>query len=238
MNSLNVYQNVSELSRGFTDFILNLSEGKHRLNIALSGGSTPKALFDHWAASGNLLPWEKLRFFWGDERCVPPQDEMSNYGMTKKHLFDKVPVPNENIFRILGENDPAIEAKRYGEVLEEEIAAHNGIPRFDLMILGLGDDGHTASIFPHEIDLWDDPQNCVVASHPETGMKRISLTGRVINNADHVVFLATGNNKAEKVRDIVLHGQAYITQYPATLVNPVSKNLFWFLDDKAAGLLP
>jgi len=114
---------------------------------------------------------DKIKFFWGDERCVPPTHAESNYKMTKDHSFDFVPVTPENIFRILGENDPDTEAKRYGETLKRELATVNGIPSFDIMMLGMGDDGHTASIFPHQIDLWYSEDLCVTATHPVSGQK-------------------------------------------------------------------
>lgn len=239
MDKINTCQDIPSLCEGFTDFLLKVSEGRETLSISLSGGSTPKALFDFWAGTAkDALPWDKFRFFWGDERCVPPEDEMSNYGMTYQHLIHKVSIPESNIFRIKGENEPEKEAIRYGELLAKELEMVNNTPRFDVMILGLGDDGHTASVFPHEIGLWENPANCVVARHPETGMKRISLTGKVINNASYVVFLVTGKNKAEKVRDIIGHRREFLSSYPAARVFPSSKNLYWFLDSQAAALLP
>lgn len=238
MNKIHSYGTLSALSAGFTDFLVQLLNEKACLNINLSGGSTPKALFDFWAVECKTrIPWEKLRFFWGDERCVPPTNEMSNYGMTKRHLFDKVPVPEQNIFRILGENDPEQEAVRYAKVLEQELPSVNGTPQFDLIILGLGDDAHTVSIFPQSIHLWDTPRHCIVAAHPESGMKRVSITGQIINNAAHVAFLVTGQNKAEKVRDLLLYHDKYVSVYPSAKVAPASGNLYWFMDKAAASLL-
>lgn len=227
-NRLMILPSISDVCCQLTLFIKKLSEGKEYISIALSGGSTPKALFDYWTENVTLIPWEKIHFFWGDERCVPPEDEMSNYGMTKKHLFDKVSVPSQHIFRIHGEEDPGKEAKRYGKIIPEH---------FDLIILGLGDDGHTASIFPGQISLWDSPDNCIIASHPDTSMKRVSISGKVINNAENVVFLATGKNKAEKVYDIIRNRQQYMNQYPAAKVQPASGNLYWFLDEEAGSKL-
>lgn len=227
MAKVKIYDSQSELNEGFTAFILRLLEGKDSLSVALSGGSTPKALFDYWAQdTASKIPWNKIHFYWGDERCVPPDDEMSNYGMTQRHLFDKVSVPRKNIFRIYGEDSPEKEALRYGGILP---------PVFDLIILGLGDDGHTASIFPYNIYLWDSPENCVVAAHPESGMLRVSFTGKVINEARNVAFLVTGKGKAEKVNEILGHEQEFADRYPAARVAPRSGNLFWFMDKEAAG---
>ena len=153
--------------------------------------------------------------------------------MTVTHLLSKVAIPAENIHRILGENDPQEEAVRYGALLQEKLTVTNGIPQFDLVILGMGDDGHTASIFPHEIDLWDNEQNCVVAIHPDSGQRRVSLTGKVINNALEVAFLVTGESKREKVKEII-NQEDSAKDYPASLVQPTTGNLVWFLDKAAA----
>lgn len=239
MNDIHIFDNTDDLSEAFTAMMIRTISEKGSISISLSGGSTPKALFDFWAIRyPKAIPWDKIKFFWGDERCVPPGDEMSNFGMTRRHLLDKVGSPESHVFRIQGENDPVQEALRYGDILDAHLPSSKGSPQFDIMLLGLGDDGHTASIFPHEILLWESPQNCVVATHPQSGMKRISLTGRVINNALHVVFLATGKNKAEKVRDIIQHGSDFLQKYPAARVAPLSEQLSWYLDHEAAALLP
>ena len=133
---------------------------------------------------------------------------------------------------MLGENEPKSEAKRYGQLLAEKLKTANGIPQFDLVILGMGSDGHTASIFPHEIELWDSEANCEVAVHPDSGQKRVSLTGRVINNAREVAFLVTGADKQEKVTGI-LNQSLESKSYPASLVKPTSGKLYWFLDEAA-----
>ena len=112
----------------------------------------------------------------------------------------------------------------------------NKVPQFDLVILGMGDDGHTASIFPHEIGLWDSANNCEVAIHPDSGQRRITITGKLINNAKTVAFLVTGSSKAEKVRSIITRGQGH-ESYPAALVAPSSGDLIWFLDEEAAALI-
>lgn len=223
------FENNTELTEVVSQFIIELARSKSQISICLSGGSTPKAIFDIWATHySEVLPWMKLHFYWGDERCVPPSDEMSNYGMTKKHLFDKVIIPASNINRILGENDPEAEAARYANLIQTKA------PIFDLVILGLGDDGHTASIFPENIDDWDCPQDCLVASHPQTGMKRVSISGKVINRAAQVAFLVTGASKADKVKQIIEQRFKYSDLYPAALVNPKNGRLFWFLDEAAA----
>lgn len=207
-------------------------------SIALSGGSTPKIWFNLLSESYlHRLPWSELLLFWGDERCVPPTHAESNYRMTREQLLDAVPVPQEHIFRVRGEASPAEEAIRYSGVLENTLPPNNGLPCFDLVVLGMGDDGHTASIFPHELSLWDEEANCVVGTHPDSGQRRISITGRIINNARQVVFLVTGASKAEKVRQVIgkLPGAESL---PASHVSPGSGRLLWLLDRDAASGLP
>ncbi|MDR1809991.1 MAG: 6-phosphogluconolactonase [Prevotella sp.] len=223
------------MSEGFTRFMAEqVLQGKERATIALSGGSTPKTLFDYWGRHKTALNWDRLLFFWGDERCVPPDDSESNYGMTCRHLFDHVAVPPENIFRIKGENDPEKEALRYSEVLSGRLAVENDVPTFDLVMLGLGDDGHTVSIFPAQIGLWNSPANCIASAQPETGMKRVSITGKIVNHARQAAFLVTGRNKADSVRNIIRQRDKFMTAYPAARVCPLSQEIHWFLDEQAA----
>ena len=238
---IQIFKTKDDLNRAFTEKVKEviLSKGKKEVvTIALSGGSTPKSLFDYWSQlPAGEINWNRFRFFWGDERCVPPTDDESNYKMTKEHLFDFIPVSNENIFRIEGESDPESEAERYGELLNEVLETTNGVPSFDILMLGMGDDGHTASIFPHEIFSWYSPHNCVVAIHPVSGQQRVTLSGKVINAAKNIFFLVTGDNKAEKVKEIIEQPDEAREKYPAALVQPESGNLHWLLDDSAAKLL-
>lgn len=235
---IEVFETKTEVARALAQRLKNWWAEAGFRNLALSGGSTPKVWFDLLAAEFRQdLPWGELRFFWGDERCVPPDHPESNYGMTRRHLLDKVPVTEKNIFRIRGEALPEEEAQRYGQLLGKELPSRHGKPCFDLVVLGMGDDGHTASIFPHEISLWDAPEPCVVATHPETGQQRISLTGGMINNARQVVFLVTGANKAERIRQIRQRLPGY-EKLPASRVSPVHGKLLWMLDgEAAAGLI-
>jgi 6-phosphogluconolactonase len=228
-----IFSTVTELAEAFTEYFVDLVKQKQGIfNLALSGGSTPKVWFESLAKSGGKdIPWDKIHFYWGDERCVKPDDEQSNYGMTKKYLFDLLSVPPYNIHRIQGESEPVAAAERYARELVENLPAEN-FPVFDLIILGMGEDGHTASIFPDQIELWNSPKYCVVAKHPETKQSRVSLTGNVINNARSVAFLVTGKNKANKVSEIIQKKTSALS-YPASLVNPTSGKLTWFLDGMA-----
>ena len=234
-STIHISSNKDDLVKEFTDFFLKKLEAKSgNFSVALSGGSTPKVWFEYLSSlPKGSMDWDRIHFYWGDERCVPPEHEDSNYGMTREYLLDRINIPQENIHRILGENPPEQADKQYAKELEVGL---DKPPVFDLIILGMGDDGHTASIFPHEIHLWHAPENCVVATHPDSGQKRVSLTGSVINGASSVAFLVTGENKSQKIEEII-NGQPIARNYPASLVQPQSNDLHWFLDAAAAKLI-
>jgi 6-phosphogluconolactonase len=235
---IKILDDIESLNVEFTKLLKEHLWKKGELSIALSGGSTPKLLFDFWASNDKTdLDWSKIRFFWSDERCVSPLDDESNFKMTKDHLFNYIPVPEKNIYRIHGEEDPQKEAERYANVLKDNVEMRNGLPSFEVLMLGLGNDGHTASIFPHQIELWDSNDICVVGTHPDSGQKRISLSGKTINNAHIIVFLVTGRSKSEIVKEIVRSELRLDNKYPAAKVNPVYGKVVWFLDKKAANLL-
>lgn len=231
---IKIYTSKQELAQHFSKYLVSLIASKETVHIALSGGSTPKVIFDELVLNfQDAIDWSGVHLYWGDERCVLPTDDDSNYKMTVDHLISKIEIPEENIHRVKGENSPEYEAKRYADLLEETLPKVNGTPKFDLVILGMGDDGHTASIFPHEIDLWHSDKYCEVAIHPDSGQKRVSITGKIINQADTVAFLVTGDNKAEKI-DEILNRKGNYKKYPASLVAPKSDDLLWFLDTSAA----
>ncbi len=232
--TLNISKNKAEVAKNFATFLVSLIKSNETLHIALSGGSTPKTVFDELSQNyRDLEAWQNVQFYWGDERCVTPTDDESNYKMTQNHLLSKIKLPETSIHRIKGEEEPEKEAKRYAQALKDTLPIVNGLPQFDLVILGLGDDGHTASIFPNEIDLWDSQNFCEVAIHPDSGQRRITITGRVINNAKTVAFLVTGANKSGRVRQI-LQREPGFEKLPASLVAPISGNLLWYLDGDAA----
>ena len=222
---------ATEFARCFRDHVNNLDQD--RITVCLSGGSTPKLLFQVLAADhSDSIDWSRIHFFWGDERCVAPEDEQSNYGECKKLLLDKINIPVTNIHRVVGESDPEMEAKRYGETIKDHVALDKlGAPEFDVVILGMGGDGHTASIFPHQMELLTSEKVCEVAVHPETGQKRVTITGPIINAAKFVVFLITGAGKADVLATVYDRSGK---QYPATHVQPRSNNLAFFLDKAAA----
>lgn len=227
---LKIYNTKVAVAESFSEYFKILVQSNETTHIALSGGSTPKVVFEYLSENfKNEIDWSTVHFYWGDERCVPPSHEESNYKMTVDYLLSNIDIPATNIHRVKGENIPEEEAVRYSEVLEQELPTVNEIPQFDLVILGMGDDGHTASIFPHEIHLWDSDKNCEVAVHPDSGQRRITITGKVINNAKEVAFLVTGDSKSEKIKEII-NNEATAALYPASLVVPISGKLFWFMD--------
>ena len=166
------------------------------------------------------------------KRCVPPNDTESNYKMTFDHLLSKVNFPEQNVHRVKGELNVNEACKDYIDEIDKTIGKVNDLPQFDIVILGMGADGHTASIFPYQIELWDSEDICVPAKHPESGQERVSFSGNLINNAKEIYFLVTGIDKAEKVAEIINQKNNYLS-YPASLV----KSPLWFLDEEAASQL-
>jgi 6-phosphogluconolactonase len=231
---VHIYSDNEAVAAGFAEWLVDWLKSKGNVSIALSGGSTPKVLFRLLAEQyADAVNWSKVQLFWGDERCVPPTDEESNYRMTQDLLLKHIDIPLANIHRVRGEEEPAQEAERYGTVINETLKQEGDHPIFDLIILGMGSDGHTASIFPHEKELLMADSTCAVATHPESGQKRITLTGPVINRARRVVFLVTGASKTDKVKQIIRQEGAWVS-YPAAHIRPLSGKLDWFLDESAA----
>ena len=234
---VHIYSDNEAVAAGFAEWLVGWLKNKGKVAIALSGGSTPKVLFRLLAEEyADEINWSKVRLYWGDERCVPPTHEDSNYGMTQELLLKHIDIPLSNIHRVRGEDDPVQEAERYGAVIEEELAEEDGYPVFDLIILGMGSDGHTASIFPHQKELLMADSTCAVATHPESGQQRITLTGPVINRSKQVVFLVTGASKLDKIREIIRE-EGNWSSYPAAHIRPLSGKLDWYLDEQAAAEL-
>lgn len=212
------YSNPEEVSRRIIEDLLipQLSQGT--LSLAVSGGSTPKLLFELMASDSYRphINWANLRLYWVDERCVPPTDEQSNYGMTAKALsLDELPLVPEHVYRIQGENNPQEEAQRYTQLVLEQLAQNEeGLPVFDLILLGIGDDGHTSSIFPHQMHWLEERCPYVVAQHPG-GQNRICLTGATILAAKQLAFHAVGAGK-QAILQQIQHNSPEAEAYPST----------------------
>jgi 6-phosphogluconolactonase len=210
-----------------------------RFTIALSGGSTPKSLFTLLASNArSSLNWERTFFFWGDERHVPPDNPDSNYLMAQETLLAKVPVPPANVFRVLAENPDADSAAlSYEQTLRKFFALEPGqFPRFDLILLGMGPDGHTASLFPETAALQEKSRLVVANWVEKLKTSRITLTLPVLNAARCVAFLVSGMDKAAVLRT-VLQSDAPAEQYPSKLVQPTDGKLIWFVDRAASSQL-
>ena len=210
--------------------------------VAISGGTTPTAMFkllaDRRQPFAATIPWDKLFLYWVDERCVPPTDKDSNYGAVKQILLDEVAIPADHVFRMEGELDPEVAASRYESYLRNSMKLEGAeSPRFDLLLLGMGDDGHTASLFPHTAAL-DELGRLVVANHvPQKDTWRITLTWPVINQAAEVVFLIEGAGKADVLAQ-VLTGPRDPERLPSQLIRPSTGKLLFLLDTAAAAKLP
>ena len=236
-----VYESPNQLTEAlcssFIKMIYKTDRQKKILHIALSGGNTPRLFFDQLAKIGNKISWHNVHFYWSDERCVPVDHEESNFGMTRKSLFDKIDIPSRNIHRIQGESDPTLEALRYGKHIRQCISRYEDIfPVFDWILLGLGEDGHTASIFPGDIPVIQSNEICAVASHPQTGQKRITLTLPMINIAEKITFLVSGKKKAEILAK-VLNDENNALTIPAAMIQSKKNAVEWYLDKEAAFFL-
>ena len=230
---VHVFPSVREMACRLAQELEKMAK-ERTIAVALSGGDTPKPFLAFLAQEyARKIDWPNIHFYWADERCVPASHPESNYGMAKERLFDRIPIPVCNIHRIVGENDPVTEAARYSEEIKSNLERLEGIPRFDLILLGIGTDGHTASIFPDQMHLLHSEQECEVALHPRSGQKRITLTGRVIDHASRIVFLATGEAKSYAIEK-VLSEKPEALAFPAFHIRPVHGVLEWFLDAQAA----
>ncbi len=212
-----------------------------RISIGLSGGSTPRPLYSLLASEtySERIDWLKVHIFWGDERCVPPKSPESNYRLARETLLDAVPVPPGNVHRIRGEEDPEKAAVEYEKEMRAFFGVDTGEPSrwgFDLILLGMGENGHTASLFPWAPALRE-KQRWVMAQYvEEVTMWRITLTPVVINAAKNILFIVSGADKAERVQT-VLEGPFQPEVLPAQIIRPLHGRLIWLLDKAAAGKL-
>jgi 6-phosphogluconolactonase len=241
---IRVVADGAELARAaageFQDRAREAVAARGAFTVALSGGSTPKSLFlllasDTYRAQ---LPWDRIHFFWGDERHVPPDDPESNYGMARDTLLSRAPVPPSNVHRIAGEEEDAgAAAAAYERTLREFFRlGREERPRFDLVYLGLGPDGHTASLFPGTRALQEEERLVVANWVGKFYANRITLTAPVLSAARSVVFLVAGPDKALPLK-AVLEGPREPSQLPAQLIRPDGGRLLWLLDRAAAARL-
>lgn len=216
MIKINRYSSSLEAAYGLTKMLLeriNLSAGK-TFHLALSGGNTPAILFRLWSEEfKEVIPWKRLQLYWVDERCVPPDHPESNFGMTSRLLLDKVPLSGLQIHRIHGERDPELEAKRYSALIDHLLIKKGVFPVFDCVLLGIGEDGHTSSLFPGQESLLISSDTYAVSLHPQSGQQRITLTGLPILHARNVLFFVTGKEKRAVIQQVIQGEDKYPAGY-------------------------
>lgn len=234
---INVFDDSQNLVEQLAGTIQEYSQMSETVHIALSGGSTPKQLFTFLASAkiAEQINWRNLHFWWGDERCVASDHQESNYGQAVQLLFEHVDIPLENLHRIRGEEDPVSEANRYRAELKKHLSYKLGRPQFDWVLLGVGEDGHTASLFPKKTDYATD-QGVIVAQHPITHQNRISLAAPVLRAAKCITYVVTGKSKAAIVRTI-LQSESGCEDLPAANIESTEGVTEWYLDRDAASLL-
>jgi 6-phosphogluconolactonase len=220
----------------FVELAICSIEEKGRFNVALSGGGTPEPVYAALAGPeyNCKVDWSKVNLFWGDERPVPPTNTDSNYRMVREALLDRIHIPETNIHRVHAEMDIRLAAFEYEEELREYFEGE--WPDFDLVFLGMGRDGHTASLFPYSAGLNEDYRWFIANYAPSRETWRLTLTANVINAARFVLVLVRGKAKAETVRD-VLEGSRNPDKYPIQRISPTDGEMVWLLDEDAASLL-
>lgn len=240
-SKIETYANPQELAWAAALRFAALAEQSVResgkFKVALSGGSTPKAMLSLLSQKpfSDSLPWAAIYFFWGDERCVPPDHPDSNFRMATEALLGKISLPPENTFRIPAENeDHNRAAENYSTILRQ--ALNSETPQFDLVFLGMGADGHTASLFPETAALQVTDRIAVANFVAKLDVWRITLTAQTINQASNVIFLVAGEDKAASLKE-VLEGEYQPEKYPSQLIKPASGSLLWMTDEAAASLL-
>lgn len=209
---------ATDAAKFIVDLALESLGTRNEFRIALSGGNTPRPVYAEMARA--KLPWERVHFTFGDERCVPPDDEQSNYGMARECLFRPAHVPSESVLRMRGEIEPAAAANEYEEQLGSDY-------RHDLILLGIGEDGHTASLFPQTAALQEGQRHVVANFVPKLEQWRITFTFPFINSARHVCFFVNAKKNPELI-DQILAGDE---QYPAARVRPREGKLTWILGE-------
>lgn len=234
-----VFKGMNALSRAVAEFVLvsarTSMEARGRFLLALSGGSTPRQLFSFFAADPwrKAIPWSKTHLFWVDERCVPPGHQESNYRLACDAFLDYLPLSSSQVHRIAGEDGPDKAASAYEQELESFFGGE--LPRFDMELLGMGEDGHTASLFPGAATLRERNHPVLPVHLDPPGLSRVTLTLPVLCNAVDIIFLAAGRGKAAVLHEIVEDGNP--RGYPAGLVQPASGRLTWMVDREAASLI-
>ena len=236
-----IYPSVTTVLHGLADFFVAQAAAaiaaRGRFSVALSGGSSPKKLYELLASEAyrNQVPWAEVYFFFGDERDVPATDPQSNFLMAKIALLDPLSIPPAHVFGVNTTLPPAEAAQAYTEAIQDFFGSQ--APRLDLVLLGLGDNSHTASLFPHTAVLHVATASAEEVFVEELQAHRITLTAPLINQAHVVAFLVYGSDKSAAVQSVI-NGARNVEEYPAQLIAPTEGELHWFLDEAAAAKLP
>jgi len=238
---IRVFKDLNKLSQYAANSFIetaNQSIAKQgRFLVALSGGNTPMQLYKLLGDSfHDKVDWTHVHFFWGDERCVPVDDAGNSYGQAKKVLFDKINVPDENIHRVLSELEPDSASKEYARTLKVFSEPPLAWPRFDLVLLGMGEDGHTASLFPNSPVNVDSPTLAVTANYQDRPANRVTLTEKVLNSSRNVMFLVSGKSKAAALSKVFSDNYMPI-ELPVQRIVPEDGSLTWLIDEEAGSLL-
>lgn len=239
-----VYQNAGQVNRALAERFVSISSravaARGRFIVSLAGGNTPRGAYEllTTAEYTALIDWQNANVFWDDERCVPPESLESNARAVREALLSHVPVPVNQVHRIRGEIDPVQSAEEYDKTLRDFFRnrMQSGKPRFDLVLLGMGADGHTASLFPGAESLHEEKQWVVAHQIKTLNTWRITLTPVALNAASNVIFLVMGADKADTVKR-VLEGDQTPDELPAQIIKPENGNVLWLLDEHAASKL-
>ena len=240
MDIVKTYPNVDLLSAAAAELFVEKAcqavEKQGRCNIVLAGGETPRPMYELLAGKPyrSIIPWEKVHVYWSDERCVPSDHSLSNQFMVRQSLLDHVPIPEANIHPIVYESSPSMAAKEYEKILQSTFKGH--APQFDVVFLGLGNDGHTASLFPaaEALKIRDHWVSHVYIA--EQDLYRVTLTAPILNQAAIIIFVVAGSPKAHVLKEVI-EGPQDCKRLPAQLIKPVNGQLYWLLDHEAAALL-
>ncbi|MCZ4243813.1 6-phosphogluconolactonase [Pedobacter punctiformis] len=239
MNLL-IYKTLEELNQDLADYVIKIAEmaieENDRFNFVLTGGNSPKALYNFLATEcKDRIDWEKVYFFFGDERNVPADDANYNGLMAKKALFEGLGTAEDHIFYIDTNLAPEKAAIEYKKALDKHFEGSDIV--FDLILLGMGDDAHTASIFPHTSLVKDEEATVAAVFVEKLNTYRISLTAPLINKAENIAFLVFGEGKAEALKHVIGDEQKDVDTYPSQLIDPIDGKLTWFVDEAATKLL-
>lgn len=231
-----IFDNSEQVVASLVSDFITLSKLTKKVHISLSGGSTPKKLFIKLAQAeiASQINWNNLHFWWGDERCVSSDSTESNFGEAWRLLFSKVKIDKANLHFIDGSNDIELELAKFSQAMQSEIDIKNGCPQFDWIILGMGADGHTASLFPNLTD-YTTQNLAVIATQPQSGQKRISKSAFLLCNAARITYLVLGASKAKVISEIRTLNKE-VLNYPAAHIGATNGKTQWYLDKLAANI--